>query len=99
MGHALQEAANVAIIGGYLAAARYFVLALSVDRLMKAAGVAFFLTCAGTHVLMVTAIHRGDQQVTTLAAHPAWIVWHVLEALAIWTFLIRARRYTLRRDR
>jgi hypothetical protein len=94
LAHDLHELTNFAILAGYLAAAFYFIALLNVPSRVRALGVTFFVTCGGTHVFMALVIHRADTR--GLFGSEIWLAmlgWHLVEACAIWLFLLEARRY------
>lgn len=85
MTHAVFEAANLAIVLGYLVLALYLAPRLDVRyKRTKMGGAFFFALCAATHLGLTVRTHYGWE---FDGDHPAWLAVHILQAFAVWLFI------------
>jgi hypothetical protein len=77
----LFQAANVAIVTGYLSVPFLVLPYLPLTRKVQLLGAGFFIGCAGTHGWMAVMGHDGL----------AWMLWHVVQAFCTWGFILTFR--------
>lgn len=88
--------ANAAIAGAYTYAALVVAPRFVLDEWWgRTGGIAFLVLCGlGTHVLMISHVLSGD-----LAPAGHDLAVHVVQAVAVWAFVVSARRTLDRRRR
>ncbi|GGN39399.1 hypothetical protein FHR83_006725 [Actinoplanes campanulatus] len=82
----LFQAANTAIVTGYLSVPFLVLPYLPLTRMVRLFGAGFFVGCAGSHTWMAVMGHDGWP----------WMLWHVAQAVCTWGFIL-AFRQMLRR--
>ncbi|GAA0494685.1 hypothetical protein Ade02nite_19910 [Paractinoplanes deccanensis] len=83
---ALFSAANIVIVAGYLAVPFLVLPYLPLTRPVLLCGAGFFAGCAGTHAWMAFGTTH-----TTGGWYTFWTVWHVVQALCTWGFILGFR--------
>lgn len=76
--HDVNTVANLLIVVGYILVPFFWLPYLPLTKFVLFSGIAFFLTCAMTHLAMAFGLE-----------HAPWMVWnHVIQAVSVLCFVL-----------
>lgn len=75
------QAANIAIVAGYLSIPFLVLPYLPLPRWVQLVGAGFFVGCSGSHVWMAVMGHDSWM----------WMLWHLVQAVCTWGFILGFR--------